>query len=424
MTGVKPLIVALFTESFPYDSAGELPFLATELKYLRSVFDRVILVPLNLHGEVCPAGDGIEVDESYGRCLGENNRRLQKIIHALSSRLFYRDLLRRPGILLSAKAMRDLLFYVSAAKLTHRWFVQFVEKHGIEPENLVCYTYWFNMVTLGLGLAKARDGHFSLVTRAHGADLYEELYPPGYIPCRLSSLELLDRVFADSSRGTDYLIRRYPRFSNRVATALVGMPDPGFITVPSSDGVFRIVSCSFMVPVKRLHLIVRGLARAAEKRPDSRFTWQHFGSGPLMEDISRLAKQVLPDNVTALFPGYVVNDALMLFYRNEPVDLFMNTSESEGTPLSIMEAMSCGIPVVATAVGGNPEIVNAESGLLLSPDPSSEEVAEVVLRLMDDRRMLRKLAEGARRTWQERYNAERNFMDFALELKSLIKNKV
>jgi glycosyltransferase involved in cell wall biosynthesis len=179
-----------------------------------------------------------------------------------------------------------------------------------------------------------------------------------------------------------------------------------------------------MVPVKRLYLIVRGLARTAEKRPDSRFTWQHFGSGPLMEDISRLAKQVLPDNVTALFPGYKVNDALKLFYRNEPVDLFMNTSESEGTPVAIMEAMSCGIPVVATAVGGNPEIVNAESGLLLSPDPSSEEVAEVVLRLMDDRRMLRKLAEGARRTWQERYNAERNFMDFALELKSLIKNKV
>ena len=58
--------------------------------------------------------------------------------------------------------------------------------------------------------------------------------------------------------------------------------------------------------------------------------------------------------------------------------MFINVSSTEGIPVSIMEAMSFGIPVIATAVGGTPEIVNNENGYLLSKDPSAKELAEVI----------------------------------------------
>ena len=46
-------------------------------------------------------------------------------------------------------------------------------------------------------------------------------------------------------------------------------------------------------------------------------------------------------------------------------DLFVNMSLSEGIPVSIMEAISFGIPIIATNVGGNAEIVNDETGVLI-----------------------------------------------------------
>ncbi len=56
--------------------------------------------------------------------------------------------------------------------------------------------------------------------------------------------------------------------------------------------------------------------------------------------------------------GYGSIDDLMLFFKENSVDLFINASITEGTPVSIMEAISCGIPIIATDVGGNPEIVS------------------------------------------------------------------
>ena len=107
----------------------------------------------------------------------------------------------------------------------------------------------------------------------------------------------------------------------------------------------------------------------------------------------------------------------MLFYRNNPVDLFANVSESEGTPVSIMEAISCGMPVLATAVGGNPEIVSEQNGKLLSPNPTPDEIAASIFSILDNPDLAAEKRTGSRRVWHEKYNADSNFQAFADRLK-------
>ena len=55
--------------------------------------------------------------------------------------------------------------------------------------------------------------------------------------------------------------------------------------------------------------------------------------------------------------GHLDNNEIFNMYKNNSYDYFITLSESEGLPVSIMEAISCGIPVIATAVGGITEIV-------------------------------------------------------------------
>ena len=101
--------------------------------------------------------------------------------------------------------------------------------------------------------------------------------------------------------------------------------------------------------------------------------------------------------------------------------LFINVSSSEGIPVSIMEAMSAGIPVIATAVGGTPEIVvDRMNGALLSAHPSPEAIAARILEyeaLDADRK--RSYREAALETWNRAYDANVNFPAFVRDLLSL-----
>ena len=101
----------------------------------------------------------------------------------------------------------------------------------------------------------------------------------------------------------------------------------------------------------------------------------------------------------------------MDFYRQNHIDLFINTSRSEGVPVSIMEAFSFGVPAIATDVGGTGEIVDNSVGKLLDVNVSPQEIANAIkLFAVSDTSEFRK---NARNRWNERYNAEKNYREFA-----------
>ena len=120
-----------------------------------------------------------------------------------------------------------------------------------------------------------------------------------------------------------------------------------------------LVSCSELVPVKRVHLIIDIL-----RHIETPLRWVHFGDGRLMPELKTRVKE-LPDNINYELRGYVPNQGVLEFYQKNEVDLFVNVSESEGIPVSIMEAISFGIPILATDVGGVHEIVTDKTGVLV-----------------------------------------------------------
>ena len=72
--------------------------------------------------------------------------------------------------------------------------------------------------------------------------------------------------------------------------------------------------------------------------------------------------------------GHIANPDVLKFYGSRFVSALLSVSLSEGIPVSMMEAMSFGVPVVAVGVCGIPEIVNEETGVLL---PEEATVAEI-----------------------------------------------
>jgi glycosyltransferase involved in cell wall biosynthesis len=414
------MIITIFTQSYPYDYAAEYTFIQPEIGHLMEKFEKVILVPRISQGKKLPIPSGVEVNEDYANFLRRGRTPHKMIQGAFSSPYFFQEIRQRPAILFYPSKIIKLILFSGRAELTRRWVINFIREQRLEPGNCVFYSYWFDHTAAGLTMMKDEFPATKVVSRAHGYDIYEEYYYPHYWPYRRETLNLLDALFFASDAGKNYFCERYPEYRSKFETAHLAIKDPGFVGHSSLDGVFRIISCAHIVPVKRLDLLLDAIATAARLRPEQKFKWVHFGDGTGRKWLERKVAQNFPPNVQGRFLGNVPNHEILQHYKDHPVDVFVNVSSTEGgAPVAIQEAISCGIPVLATAVGGNPEVVSERNGILLEPDPTPEQVAAALLRLWDNPSLAAEMRKESRRIWQTGYNAEVNFRVFAERLKSI-----
>lgn len=396
----------LITESFPF-GAGE-QFLETEVPYLVERFGSFVLAPTRTDGTPRSLPAGVHVD----RTLAERWRRPDGHALALLRSEFWRELLSPRAALRPARARRAWLD-LARALITRDWLLDVLEPSAGAPT--LVYTYWLGPQTLGAVFAKRRRPELRVVSRAHRWDLYEEVNSPPYLPFRGLLPEALDVLHPVSDHGRSYLVDRFGFSPDRCLVARLGVDDPCERARPSDEEAVHILSCSNLVPVKRVPLLARGITAFAARHPDRRVAWTHVGDGPTRSDLEREIENA-PENVTSVLRGRLSNREVLALYRRSPVDVFVNVSASEGVPVSIMEAQSFGVPVIATAVGGTPEIVSDVSGRLLPADPAPEAIADALAEVTVAPDAWRTLSDGAYRSWSERYDARRNYTRFAAGL--------
>ncbi|MEO8636993.1 MAG: glycosyltransferase, partial [Gemmatimonadales bacterium] len=87
-------------------------------------------------------------------------------------------------------------------------------------------------------------------------------------------------------------------------------------------------------------------------------------------------------------------------------DGFVLSSRSEGTPITLLEAMAAGVPVVTTAVGGIPDVVSPNEALLVPPE-DPEALGRAIRQLIDDPAAARSRAQAASRRLTDEFGAER-----------------
>ena len=206
------MIVLLFSNSYPYDYATEQTFLEGEVEILQTRFERVILVPRIAQGNLLPVPNGVEVDASFAESF-TLNRRLTESALALFSKDFYLELKSRFPLSIKPSYLRRVFSFVAGANLTRKWLQNWLMVNAISDDHVICYTFWFDELAMGIGLAKAKYPSLRVVSRTHGYDLYEELY--GDWPCRPRAIELVDCLLPDSDIGVDYLRGKYPQFNRK-----------------------------------------------------------------------------------------------------------------------------------------------------------------------------------------------------------------
>ena len=179
-----------------------------------------------------------------------------------------------------------------------------------------------------------------------------------------------------------------------------------------SDDGLHIVSCSLITDIKRIDKIIDILEKI-EKSGNYNIKWTHIGDGNRRPELEKSVRTRLK-KTEAEFLGNIPNNEVYDYYKNNPVDLFISTSKSEGLPVSMMEAASFGIPIVSTDVGGVCEIVESGyNGQLLGERASTDEFADYIKHFYNMNKSERAFyRENSRRLWEEYFNAGKAYPDF------------
>lgn len=137
----------------------------------------------------------------------------------------------------------------------------------------------------------------------------------------------------------------------------------------------RLLTCASLTEVKNQRLMLDGFAIALKQNPALKLTIA--GSGPKESELIQQSKNLGIDNAVT-FVGTI--DDMTHFYQK--FDYFLLSSKSEGNPLVIAEAMSAGLPVLATPVGGVPDLVeNGINGFLTVQNCTPSDYAEGITKL-------------------------------------------
>lgn len=240
------------------------------------------------------------------------------------------------------------------------------------------YSCWMSFDGYAAALCKRKHPRLRFVVRGHAFDIDVERNPMNPYLMKSAIAKMADGVYLISQvareQYMDYMRGRVNEDKVQVlAMGSGGEPIEHRRGAPLfTQGIMRVVSCAKLLPIKQVPVLVEALS-GWQGGP---LHWTHIGGGDELNDFRKLVEEKLDtkENIIYELLGDLSADEVNRVYERRPFDVFINTSQKEGVPVSIMEAMRYGIPVIAPSVGGIPELVTPGTGFLYDPAEGAQGV--------------------------------------------------
>lgn len=314
-------------------------------------------------------------------------------------------------------AFKTIIYYENRAFIFEKMLNQKLIEKSINASSIILYSYWLNENTYGLVKLKRMNNRFQIYSRAHGWDVYEERHIPPFLPLRKNIIPKLDGLFTVSEQGKKYLINTFQlEKTQNIHVAYMGTAAPALESIARNRDKLEIITIAYLAPIKNIELLIEVLSKL-----NFPFRWTHIGDQDREYDnqIKKIAFTKIPSAKECIqFLGIKTNAEIKEHLSSTPIDVLVNTSFSEGIPVSLMEALSNGIPVIGPNVGGISEIITAECGILLSQKPSPFEIIQALETIYKQDKYTRiQMKEASKLRWLEKFNAKANYTKFANNLK-------
>ena len=413
----------LITQDYPYGHLED-SFVGPEYPYLCEHFHvSVIAAEVAQTAGLRPESD---VDQAgFEACMIPTRQSIAEKILSLLRFLLEKDCYTELASIIKSREkipqrIYQALMFGAAAETFYR---RLKKKIPLKKDTqALFYFYWYDYKCFGLTMHRRRFPQIKIVARTHGYELYDERELYGRQFFKPQTDAGLKRLIFAAQFAKDYYLKRYGLTDgdkyplHRLGVQGHGVTGEDRRAGYQGGGDFLLLSCSDTGAVKRIDRIIEGLAAVTAVN----VRWVHIGGGDNLAGLQELAEQKLGgrDNIRYEFAGTLLNTEVIAYYRTHYVSCLITTTQSEGgSPVAVQEALSFGVPVIATAVGELRQMVEG-NGILLSENPSAEETARAVERMAgcygtDD---YFRMCERSLGIFEEKFNEKHNFSAFAGEM--------
>lgn len=398
------------------------PFMQNIIHYADGIYDKIFYLTPELR------------NDNRDGC---NSKKLEVI--QISRKQLRRQLLKLPYSVMNKATLEQLRVAVKNSysigsvlkrllgyDLTANFFVTEIEKmlscKKIDAENTVVLSTWFAVEALAGARIKKKYPDIRFVSLAHSFEIDVNKSPLMAFSYNTIKHRYCDHIYFISSEMRKQYYRDLKKLfsiddEQNTSISYLGSRKyfPNRMTPRSTDGLLRVVSCSGVTPVKRVDMIIDALSMWE----GTKLEWTHIGAGPLLDQMVEYAREKLESkrNVEYRFVGHMENAGVHQYYNTNAIDLFLNVSDAEGLPVSLMECMSYGIPAIATDVGGSREIVTSKTGFLLNRNFEAEELCDLLYSYSElSFEKQQEYRKAAFELWKNRFNGSDNAINFLREI--------
>ena len=389
----------LLTHNFPNQIGEE--FLIDEIETISLYFDKILIVPVNSKLSESSLYDlprNVEV-QSLNPFLKTtlNSKMIQSIL-----RLMFHEFFRISNRRLFFATLKFNLALLKQCYLK----ALFVKSLISMPKQTIVYAYWTDDLATIASFTKALTPEISFVSRAHGFDVFEEQSKFKHIFFRSFQLEKINKLLSVSEVGANHLKVKNRTYAKKIGCSYLGIKSNAQLAFDPTSCI-RLVTCSRIRSIKRLELLIESL-----KLIEQVVEWEVIGDGEDLEKLKGLTKS-LPANIKVNFHGNMTTHQIHEFYASKHFDFLVSLSSSEGLPVSMMEAISHGIPILSTDVGGCKEIVTEVTGLLIPANFQLEDLAQLIKNCKVNAFNSIKSRQEIIQFWEAKFKSEINYKQFA-----------
>lgn len=406
----KPKLI-LMTHGFPFDNS-EASFIGPELEHLYNYFEIPFIFSLLQHDQVNEINNSNEISNDTEVVIVRDNKKYAlpfavkvKFYFQIFTPWFFgfiiKALKHKIGIDNAKIQISQFLKYLHLATLIH-------EKNKTVKAGLL-YSYWFGHWNVAAGIYKELySPKIKIVSRAHRYEIDINTYVFPFFPFRKFQMKQTDLVCFISSTWRDFIKNKFPKQGHKLVLNRLGARVNKMSPVVINDNSYHILTISGNSSVKRMELQLNAL-----KLLDLPITWHHFGGK--LED-ALIPQELTNSKVKYMNYGFKQSKILQDWLANNFVHFLINTSISEGIPVSMMECLACGIPIIGTNVGGVSELINEKTGVLISADITAEEFAVTLKNELLNYQFDLEGRKNIIQFFEENYSATRNYNDFCTSI--------
>ena len=349
--------IIIFTNDYPTGDSEE-TFIKFELSNLSKHFKEIEIIPQNNLGKVKKFNKNISINYELSEQFTKKNIILYILFHTLFSLKFYIEILANLFRKNFFSKLKMIIIEITKSEIALNWILK-NKKH--KEENIIFYSFWSDYLLITFEKLK-KNSNIKTISRVLGSDLNGYIENDDYVPYIKNKFYSLDKLIVLANFQKKKLLKARLIDEKKIIISPLGIYKYQNKIKKLNINEIRFLSCNNFIKIKNTIKMIK-FVKTFSKHTKKRIRFYIIGKG---EEYNRIKSEL--ELSKKLFEYKLIKKVKNLpkFMIINKINFFMNFSSQEGMSFSVMEALSCGIPVICSNIDANKNLVNKKRGYLIN----------------------------------------------------------